>query len=60
MIAQGFSALALVPALGLAAAVVAVPALLSLVLMALIGRETRGHDLRDLELRAIEPAIREG
>ncbi len=59
MLAQGFSALALVPALGLAAAVVAVPALVSLVLVALIGRETRGRDLRDLELGTVEPAIRE-
>jgi len=40
----------LVPALGLAAALVAVPALLSLGLIAAFGRETRGRDLRDLEV----------
>jgi putative MFS transporter len=49
LIAQGLSVLALVPALGAAAAVVALPALLSLILIALTGRETRGRDLRELE-----------
>ena len=49
LIAQGLSALALVPALGLAAAIVAVPALASLALIAWFGRETRGRDLRELE-----------
>jgi putative MFS transporter len=50
LVAQGLGALALVPALGLAAALVAVPALLSLGLIAAFGRETRGRDLRDLEV----------
>ena len=49
LVAQGLSALALVPALGIAAAIVTVPALLALVLIALTGRETRGQDLRALE-----------
>jgi len=49
LVAQGLSALALIPALGVAAAVVAVPALVSLVLVAVAGRETRGCDLRNLE-----------
>lgn len=49
LVAQGLGALALVPALGLAAAIVAVPALASLALIAWFGRETRGRDLRDLE-----------
>jgi putative MFS transporter len=35
--------------LGLAAAVVAIPALVSLALIGFFGRETRGRDLRDLE-----------
>jgi putative MFS transporter len=51
LIAQGLSALAVVPALGIAAAVVALPAALSLVLILIFGRETRGRDLRELEER---------
>jgi MFS transporter, putative metabolite:H+ symporter len=51
LIAQGLSALAVVPALGTAAAVVALPAALSLVLILIFGRETRGRDLRELEER---------
>jgi putative MFS transporter len=49
LIAQGIGALALVPAVGLAAAIIAVPALISLVLIGLTGRETRGRDLQELE-----------
>jgi putative MFS transporter len=49
LIAQGLSALALVPALGIAAAVIAIPAVLSLALVWLFGRETLGRDLRELE-----------
>ena len=56
LIAQGLSALAMVPALGFAAGVVIVPAAISLVLIAVSGRETRGHDLRELETRQAEPA----
>jgi len=49
IIAQGLSVLALVPALGIAAAVVALPAAISLLLIGVAGRETRGRDLRELE-----------
>jgi len=49
VIAQGLASLALVPGLGLAAGAVAVPAVLSLLLVAIFGRETRGRDLRELE-----------
>jgi putative MFS transporter len=41
--------LALVPALGIAAAIIAVPAMIALVLIGVSGRETRGRDLRELE-----------
>src|SRR5580692_12609928 len=56
LIAQGLSALALVPALGVAAAAVALPAALSLLLILIFGRETRGRDLRELEGRRRAPA----
>jgi putative MFS transporter len=49
LIAQGLSVVALVPALDIAALAIAVPAGLSLVLIAILGRETRNRDLRDLE-----------
>jgi putative MFS transporter len=49
VIAQGLASLALVPSLGLAAGAVAVPAVLSLLLVAVFGHETRGRDLRELE-----------
>lgn len=49
LIAQTMSALALVPALGVAAAAISVPAGLSLVLVWTFGRETLGRDLRELE-----------
>jgi MFS transporter, putative metabolite:H+ symporter len=52
LIAQALSALALVPALGVAAAVISIPAALSLVLIWIFGRETLGRDLRDLESAA--------
>lgn len=58
LIAQGLGALALVPALGPAAAIVALPAMTSLVLIAVGGRETRGRDLRELELGRTGPASR--
>jgi putative MFS transporter len=54
VIAQGLAALALVPALGLAAGLVAIPAMLSLLLVAAFGHETRGRDL--IELEALERA----
>ena len=49
VIAQGLAILALVPAFSLAAGVIAIPTLLSLLLIAIFGQETRGRDLRDLE-----------
>jgi MFS transporter, putative metabolite:H+ symporter len=49
LLAQGLSSLALVPAIGIAAAFIAVPAILSLFLIARFGHETRGRDLRTLE-----------
>jgi putative MFS transporter len=49
LIAQALSALALVPALSIAAFAVALPAALSLALIAMLGRETRNRDLRELE-----------
>src|SRR5207302_52390 len=51
LIAQALSALALVPAIGIAAALIAVPAVLSMLLIYVFGRETRGRDLRELELK---------
>jgi MFS transporter, putative metabolite:H+ symporter len=53
LIAQGLSTLALVPALGVAAGLVAFPAALALVLIWIFGRETRGRDLRELESRPL-------
>ena len=52
LIARGLSAVALVPALGIAAAAISVPAVVSLALIGLFGRETRGRDLRELESAA--------
>jgi len=49
LIAQGLGALALVPALGAAAGLVAIPSVLSMLLIAGLGRDTRGRDLRELE-----------
>lgn len=49
LIAQGLGSLALVPALGLAAGLVAIPSILSMLLIAALGRDTRGRDLRELE-----------
>lgn len=49
LITQGLSLLALVPGLGLAAGLIAIPSLLSMLLIAALGRDTRGRDLRELE-----------
>ena len=49
LIAQGLSSLALVPAIGIAAAFIAVPAILAFLLIARFGHETKGRDLRELE-----------
>jgi putative MFS transporter len=49
LMAQGLGALALVPALGVAAGAVAVPCALSMALIVVLGRETHAKDLRELE-----------
>lgn len=49
VMAQGTAALALVPAFGLTAGGIAIPAATSLLLVAIFGHETRGRDLRALE-----------
>jgi putative MFS transporter len=49
LICQGLSVAAVVPTLGVAALVIAVPALAGLALIGFYGRETRGRDLRELE-----------
>ena len=49
LITQGLGALGLVPALGLAAGLVAIPSVASMVMIALLCRDTRGRDLRELE-----------
>ncbi|MDE2182764.1 MAG: MFS transporter [Alphaproteobacteria bacterium] len=51
LMAQGLGALALVPAIGIAAILIAIPAALSLVLITRYGHETKGRDLRTLEGR---------
>lgn len=51
LIAQGLSVLAAAPPLGAAAAGIGTLALAALGLIAVLGRETRGRDLRDLEDR---------
>lgn len=49
-IAQSLSVLALVPALDIAAMSIAIPATLSLRLIAILGQETRNRDLPELEV----------
>jgi len=56
LIAQGMGALALVPALGVAAGLVAIPSVLSMLLIVLLGRDTRGRDLRELETAQVSAA----
>ena len=51
VVAQALSITALVPALGLAATSVMLPTGVALLLVAKFGRETRGADLRSLELK---------
>jgi putative MFS transporter len=60
VIAQGLAALALVPAFGWTAGLIAVPAASSLLLVAIFGHETRGRDLRELELAALPAVAPEG
>jgi putative MFS transporter len=50
VMAQGLAAFALVPAFAPAAGAIAIPAVGSLLLVALFGHETRGRDLRELEV----------
>jgi len=50
--AQALAITALVPGMGMAAALIIVPTALALVLIAWFGRETRGSDLRDLDLES--------
>jgi putative MFS transporter len=54
--AQFFAILALVPALGVSAALIAVPTALALLLLIRFGRETRGRDLRELDATGVQPA----
>ena len=49
LIAQALGVLALVPAIGIAAALIAIPTVLSMLLILRYGRETKGRDLRELE-----------
>ena len=49
VMARGLAALALVPAFALAAGAIAIPTILSLLLVVIFGHETRGRDLRELE-----------
>ena len=49
LIAQGLTISGVILSMGLASAIVMVPTLASLVLVAFFGRETRGSDLRDLD-----------
>jgi putative MFS transporter len=56
VVAQGLSITALVPAFGIAAAAIAVPAAASLLLIFRFGHETKGRDLRLLESAPKRPA----
>ena len=49
LLAQGLTAAGAVPPLGLAAGLIAVPAVLALVLISLLGKETRGRDLSEMD-----------
>ena len=54
VLAQTLSFLALVPPLGISAAIIMVPTGLALGLLVWFGVETRGRDLRDLDETMIE------
>jgi putative MFS transporter len=47
--AQALAIMAVIPTLAVSAVMIAAPMLLSLLLVARFGRETRGSDLRDLD-----------
>jgi putative MFS transporter len=49
LLAQGLTAAGAVPPLGLAAGLIAVPAVLALVLISMLGKETRGRDLSEMD-----------
>ncbi|MBO9622245.1 MAG: MFS transporter [Sphingomonas sp.] len=55
--AQALSIVALVPPMGIAAAIILAPAVAALGLVAWFGRETRGGDLRQLDEAMDEPLI---
>jgi putative MFS transporter len=55
VLAQVLAVLGVLPAFGQAALVVVIPSVISLVLIALWGRETRGSDLRSLEPQIDSP-----
>ena len=55
LVAQLLGMLSLVPALNIAAGGVAIPCLFSILLIAMLGRETHGHDLRELEAAQSTP-----
>lgn len=55
--AQVLGLMALVPALGVTAGAVAVPCVLSMLLIAVLGRETHGRDLRELEVSGDSSAL---
>lgn len=57
VLAQALSITALVPAMGVVAALILVPTLLALLLVAWFGRETRGGDLRRLDDAMDEPLV---
>ncbi len=57
--AQALSTMALVPALGIAAGIIAVPCTFAILLLALLGRETHGSDLRELEGAKLREGIPE-
>lgn len=50
VMAQGLAILTLVPGFTLTAGLIAIPTVVSLLLIAVFGRETRGRDLRELEI----------
>jgi MFS transporter, putative metabolite:H+ symporter len=50
VMAQGLALMALVPAFALGAGAIAIPMIAALLLVAVFGHETRGRDLRELEV----------
>jgi putative MFS transporter len=53
LVAQGLSVVGFVPTLGVAALLIAVPTTVALALIALFGHESRGRDLRALEVTPV-------